>query len=119
MRSPALSLPPFPVAEVAEPSICWDHGRATFGRGFIHGAPDLAVEIVSQDRSLAELTTKAREYIEAGTLLVWVVDPPTRTVRVHQPGLSVVTLSRDDTLDGGEILPGFTLPLSRLFAEVE
>ncbi len=92
---------------------------AKFRRGFIHGAPDLAVEIVSQDRTLAELTTKAREYIEAGTLLVWVVDPPTRTVRVHQAGRPVVILSDADTLYGGEVLPGFTLPLSRLFAEIE
>ncbi len=92
---------------------------ARFRRGFIHGAPDLAVEIVSQDRTIAELTTKAQEYLEAGTLLVWVVDPPTRTARVHQPGRPVVTLSDDDTLYGGEVLPGFTLPLPRLFAEVE
>lgn len=92
---------------------------AKLRRGFIHGTPDLAVEIVSQDRTIAELTTKAREYLEAGSLLVWVVDPPTHTVRIHQPGRPVVTLSRDDTLDGGEVLPGFTLPLSRLFAEVE
>jgi len=91
---------------------------ARFRRGFIHGAPDLAVEIVSQDRSIAELTTKAREYLEAGTLLVWVVDPPTHTVRVHQPGRPAVTLSDDGTLDGGEVLPGFTLSLSRIFAEI-
>lgn len=92
---------------------------AKFRRGFIHGAPDLAIEIVSQDRTIGELTIKAQEYLEAGTLLVWVVDPPTRTVRVQQPDQPVVTLSHDDTLDGGGVLPGFSLALARLFAEVE
>jgi Uma2 family endonuclease len=92
---------------------------ARFRRGFIHGAPDLAIEIVSQDRSLAELTVKAGEYVAAGTLLVWVVDPRTRTVQAHQPGRPVATLSRDDLLDGGSVLPGFSLSLARLFAEIE
>lgn len=92
---------------------------ATFQRGFIHGAPDLAIEIVSQDRAIDELTTKAQEYLEAGTLLVWVVDPPTRTVRVHRRSQAVITLSPNGTLDGGEVLPGFALALARLFAEVE
>ncbi len=92
---------------------------AQFRRGFIHGAPDLAVEIVSTDRTIAELTTKAREYLQAGTLLVWVVDPPTRTVQVHQPGQPVRTLSGGDTLEGGDVVPGFTLPLPQLFAELD
>ena len=91
---------------------------ASYRRGFIHGAPDLAIEIVSQDRTLEQLTAKAREYLQAGTLLVWVVDPPSRAVRVHQPGRRVVTLSEDGTLDGGVVLPGLTLPLTQLFADM-
>lgn len=91
---------------------------APYRRGFIHGAPDLAIEIVSQDKTIVQLTAKAREYLRAGTLLVWVVDPPTRTVRVHQPRRRVVTLPGDATLDGGVVLPGFTLPLAQLFADM-
>ena len=78
-----------------------------------------ADELEGMGREDLELVTKAGEYIDAGTLLVWVVDPRTRTVRVHQPGQPAITLSSDAMLDGAEVLPGFTLPLSRLFAEVE
>ena len=94
-------------------------GKARFRRGFIHGAPDLAIEIVSQDRAIDELTTKAHECLEAGTLLVWVVDPLTRTVHVHGSGRPITTLTANGTIDGGAVLPGFTLSVSRLFAEVE
>ena len=88
-------------------------------RGFIHSAPDLAIEIVSEDNTPAQLATKAAEYLAAGTRLVWIVDPEPRHVRIHQPGRAVVTLPATDTLDGGDVLPGFTLPLAALFAELD
>jgi Uma2 family endonuclease len=88
-------------------------------RGFIPGAPDLAVEVRSPDNTLAELSVKANEYLEAGARMVWIVDPPTRTVQVMRPGRPAVTLSLDDVLDGGDVLPGFSLPVSRLFAELD
>ena len=78
----------------------------------------MAIEIVSQHRTIAQLTAKAREYLKAGTQLVWVVDPLTRTVQVHQPRRQVVTLSGDATLGGGAVLQGFTLPLPQLFADM-
>ena len=82
-------------------------------------APDLAVEVRSPDNTLAELSVKANEYLEAGARMVWIVDPPTRTVQVMRPGRPAVTLSLDDVLDGGDVLPGFSLPVSRLFAELD
>ena len=88
-------------------------------RGFIPGAPDLAVEIRSPDDTVAQLEAKAVEYLDAGTQLVWLVHPRSRQVKVHRPGHAPVTLSADDTLDGGDVLPGFTLPLARLFAELD
>jgi Uma2 family endonuclease len=88
-------------------------------RGFIPGAPDLAVEVRSPDNSLADLVVKADEYLAAGTRLVWIVDPRPRTVEVRRPGLPGATLSGDAVLDGGEVLPGFSLPLSRLFGELD
>jgi len=88
-------------------------------RGFIRGAPDLAIEIVSSEKPVAQVTAKALEYIEAGTLRVWVVDPHPREVRIYQPGQPVLTLSERETLDGADVLPGFTLPLFRLFAELD
>ena len=68
---------------------------------------------------MTQLAAKAAEYIEAGTPLVWVVDPVRRRVRVHHPGQPVRTLSQTDTLDGADVLPGFSLPLWRRFAELD
>ena len=88
-------------------------------RGFIHGIPDLAVEIASIDKTMADLAAKAAEYLEAGAALVWVVGPESRQVLVHRRGFPTLTLSESNTLDGGEVLPGFELPISRLFAELD
>lgn len=81
-------------------------------------APDLAVEILSEGNTRQEMTRKRREYFAAGTKLVWIIDPDARAVEVYadprQPDL--VTLLRDtDSLDGGAVLPGFSLPLADLF----
>ncbi len=98
------------------------HKRETSGkrrRGFIPGTPDLAVEIASSEKPVKQLTAKAVEYLEAGTRLVWVVDPKRRTVRVHSPGRRAETLSQTAELDGADVLPGFTLSLSRLFAQLD
>ena len=86
-------------------------------RGFVPFAPELAVEIRSPENTLAELSAKARDYLEAGTRLVWIVDPPSHTAQVHEPGKAPRLLSRDAVLDGGDVLPGFTLPLAELFGE--
>ena len=65
------------------------HAKLQRRPGFIHGAPDLAIEVVSFDKTLAELSAKAAEYLEGGTGLVWVVDPETRQVLVVIPGRMV------------------------------
>ncbi len=69
-------------------------------------------------KHFAPVAAKAAEYLQAGTPLVWVVDPEARQVLVHRPGQPTLTLSADDTLEGGDVLPGFTLPLTQLFAEL-
>ncbi|MBI3983186.1 MAG: Uma2 family endonuclease [Gemmatimonadetes bacterium] len=86
-------------------------------RGFIPGAPDLAVEVRSADKTFAELQAKAAECLQAGTRLVWLVDPPSQAIHIHQPGLVPRALSIGDVLDGADVLPGFTLPLVELFGE--
>jgi Uma2 family endonuclease len=92
--------------------------RAALGgrrRGFIPGAPDLAVEVRSTDTTLVELSAKGREYLDAGTRLVWLVDPQSQTVQVHEPGREPRVVSVGAVLDGGDVLPGFALPLAELF----
>ncbi|WP_235905532.1 Uma2 family endonuclease [Tautonia marina] len=79
--------------------------------------PNLAVEVLSKDKSRAEMERKIREYFEAGVRLVWMVDPTRRTVRVH-PGPTAeqsVLLSETETLDGGEVVTGFSVTVTELF----
>lgn len=81
-------------------------------------APDLAVEILSDSNTAAEMARKRREYFAGGTKVVWIIDPDDRTVEVYanprQPDLMIL-LRATDTLDGGAVLPGFALPLAELF----
>jgi Uma2 family endonuclease len=86
-------------------------------RRYFEGAPDLAVEIASPDDSRRQLAEKARSYLAAGARLVWVVWPGRETVEVYRRGSPPAVLSASATLDGGDVLPGFTLPLSRIFGD--
>jgi Uma2 family endonuclease len=88
-------------------------------RGFINGAPDLAVEVRSPDDRWPTLEAKATEYLTAGARLVWIVDPRRRMVQVRRPGQPPVVLRGADVLDGGDLLAGWSLPVSRLFAELD
>lgn len=80
--------------------------------------PDLAVEVLSEGNTRAEIQRKLKEYFLAGSRLVWVVDPDEFIVRVHTSPDDPITLGEKDTLDGGEVLPGFRLSLKELFARV-
>jgi Uma2 family endonuclease len=84
-----------------------------------HLVPDLAVEVLSKSNTPAEMTRKRREYFEAGVRLVWLVDPGPRSVAVFTGAEQFTTVDVDGSLDGGDILPGFTLALRELFAELE
>lgn len=80
--------------------------------------PELVAEVVSPSDRHAPVRDKARMWLEFGAQLVWVVYPVTRTVEVHRVGTDAVeTLTEADHLDGGTVLPGFSCPLSRLFAD--
>ncbi len=80
-----------------------------------HIAPDLAVEVLSKGNTKREIARKLREYFEAGVKLVWLVDSKTKTVRVYTGVDQFVQLNEDQTLDGGDVLPGFSVPIAELF----
>jgi Uma2 family endonuclease len=81
-------------------------------------APDLVVEILSPSETASELEEKVRDYRAAGTRLIWVVDPATRVVSVRRTGGPDTRLTEIDVLDGSDVLPGFTIPVTRLFARL-
>ena len=84
-------------------------------RGYCEILPDIAVEIISHNDSIAEVDDKARMWHSCGVPLVWAAYPETRTIDVHRADGSITTLYEDDILDGGEILPGFAVPVSDVF----
>lgn len=84
-------------------------------RGLPRLAPDLAVEVLSPDQTAAEMDERMADYLAAGTRLFWVIDPFRRTVAVYSPVAPVRWLREGDTLDGGDVVPGFTLPVAELF----
>jgi Uma2 family endonuclease len=84
-------------------------------KGYWPGAPDLAVEVNSLGDTVAESEGKVAEWLEYGTRLVWVISPKLRTVTVYRSLTDIVTLTEKDTLDGGEVVPGFQYPITKLF----
>jgi Uma2 family endonuclease len=80
--------------------------------------PELAVEVVSPSDLAEDLRARVAEYFQVGVLQVWVVYPKQSLVDVYQASGTMHTLTRADDLDGGEMLPGFRLPLTALFETV-
>jgi Uma2 family endonuclease len=78
-------------------------------------APDLAVEVLSKGNTKAEIKRKLRQYFEAGVRVVWLIDPKSRTAVVHTSPKTMTKLSEGQALDGGDVLPGFSLSLAELF----
>jgi len=79
-------------------------------------APDLAAEVRSPSDSRTELLAKCAMYLQAGVPLVWSIDPETRTVAVFQRDRQGRVLGEGDTLDGGDVLPKLSIPVSDIFA---
>jgi Uma2 family endonuclease len=83
-----------------------------------HLAPDLVVEVASPNQYRLEMASKSRRYLAAGSRLIWVIWPKYQQVDVWRAGANdpVQALTLADSLDGHDVLPGFTYPLTRLFA---
>jgi len=80
-------------------------------RGYAPLAPDLLAEVLSPDDRPGEVLAKVADWLAAGTKIVWVIDPERREARVYRQDGSHSVLSSDDSLDGEDVLPGFTCPL--------
>lgn len=78
--------------------------------------PDLAVEVLSRGNTAGEMTLKVSEYFAAGSRLVWIIDPESQSAEVYTAPDECRHLKATQSLDGGDVLPGFKLPLKELFA---
>ena len=83
--------------------------------GYSDVVPDMVVEVASPSDSQREISEKARMWLGHRVRLVWAVHPNTRTIDVYRTDSALTTLSEGDTLDGGEVLPGFTCNVSDIF----
>lgn len=84
---------------------------------FARLAPDLAVEVLSPSDRMASALGKISMYLEAGVEVVWLVDPVKRTITVFAGDESPTTLGEEDTLDGGRVLPGFSIRVADLLGK--
>jgi Uma2 family endonuclease len=78
-------------------------------------APAIAVEVLSESNTDEEMRIKVREYFQSGVRIVWMLDPDTRTLRVYDAPDRFHQLTAGDTIDAGELLPGFAVKVGELF----
>ena len=102
---------------VRAPDVAWiASGRIPEGtQGYPELAPDLAIEVKCPSNSNAEMGEKASMWLAYGTQQVWILNPENNTVTVRQGYSSPVVLSENDVLEGGDLLPGFSVEVWRLF----
>lgn len=83
--------------------------------GYYEGSPELVAEILSPSDTRAEFDAKVQMWLDFGVRLVLAIYPETRNIATHQSGRPSVTLNYDDTLDGGDVIPGFQCPVREIF----
>jgi Uma2 family endonuclease len=81
--------------------------------------PDFVVEVLSETNTPEEMDDKLEKYFRAGVHLVWYIDPEARSARTYTGKASMVEIDEGGVLDGGEVLPGFRIPLRELFEEAD
>jgi Uma2 family endonuclease len=83
--------------------------------GYWPGAPDLAVEVISPSDTYTEVEEKVFEWLDAGTLMLLVVNPRMPSVTVYRSLTDISVLTQNDTLHGGDVVPGWTMPVKDIF----
>ena len=86
-------------------------------KGYFTGAPDFAVEVLSPNDSRRKTDTKAKQWLNTGAKLVWVVDPMRRNVTVDGSLAEIFVVDEAGILDGGDIVPGFQLAVAEIFSQ--
>ena len=95
-------------------------GPITGGPAYPELYPDLAVEVLSPNNTRAEMRQKRQDFFDAGTSLVWQIDPAAGTAEIYtRPEEPDATIPADGALDGGAVLPGVSIPLADVLAAVE
>jgi Uma2 family endonuclease len=92
-----------------------ERSKAWPRRGYPDFTPDLAVEVRSPSNRDSEIEKKIGEYFGRGTRLVWLADPKKRTVTVYPKDALAYVVSGSESLDGGDVLPGFRVAVNKLF----
>ena len=85
--------------------------------GYWQGPPDLAVEVNNPSDTVREVESKVAEWLEFGARAVWVVSPKLRNVTIYRSLTEIAILTEKDTLDGGEVVPGFQISVAEIFGE--
>jgi Uma2 family endonuclease len=93
----------------------WPMSRRSPNRRPWNVIPDLPVEVISKNDTAWEVLTKVRTYFEAGSRAVWLIYPNLEVIHVYDSFARIRVLTRADVLDGGDVIPGFRLPIETLF----
>ncbi len=91
--------------------------RATGDDSYFIGSPELAIEVVSPSETARDLNRKIDALLAGGSLAVWVIYPEEKEVRVFVPGGTSYTRGANETLTIPEMLPGWELPVAKLFED--
>ncbi|MCJ2544417.1 Uma2 family endonuclease [Thermostichus vulcanus] len=106
-RSPDLAWIPIEKWEALDPEV---------RQGFLPLCPDFVVEILSPTDSWGQTQAKMQEYMDNGCRLGWLLDPKTRRVMIYREGQAPQLLEDPETLSGEAVLPGFTLPIRKIWS---
>jgi Uma2 family endonuclease len=101
--------------------VSWDRipDEEVLEEPILNVAPNLAIEVISEGNTPREMEQKLKDYFKAGVQLVWYIYPKTQTAVAYTSPTAKKTIDKNGTLDGAKVLPGFLLPLKKLFGRTK
>ena len=91
--------------------------KTPVGLGYYAGIPDLAVEVISPHDTYSEVESKVEDWLNAGCRMVVVANPRNHTLKIYRKMTEVSVLTVENAFDGGDVVPGFRLPIQQIFTE--